>query len=115
VSKIAIADLEVFCRVGVPRSERAKPQRLLLTIEMDFNLAKAAKSDDVRDTIDYYAVCELLADFTGARSWKLMEKLAADVADLILFEFKPRSVTVEVKKFPVPQAKHVSAQITRKR
>ena len=44
-SKISIVDLEVFCRVGVPDEERAKPQRLLLTVEMDCDFSKAAKSD----------------------------------------------------------------------
>ena len=46
--------------------------------------------------------------FGEGREWKLIEKLAADIADMILAEFKPQSVTVEVKKFPIPQARHVS-------
>ena len=111
--RIAIVDLEVFYRVGVPRGERAKPQRLLLNIEMDFNFSRAAKTDDIRDTIDYFAVSELLSEFGETRSWKLIEKLAADVADLILSEFQPHGVTIEVKKFPLPQAKWVSVTLTR--
>ena len=42
VQKISIVDLEVFYRVGVPDAERAQPQKLLLTIEMEFDFAKAA-------------------------------------------------------------------------
>jgi dihydroneopterin aldolase len=38
----------------------------------------------------------------------LIEKLAADLADMILREFKPKTVTVEVKKFVIPEARHVS-------
>ena len=115
MSKISIVDLEVFYRVGVPRSERAKPQRLLLTVEMDCNFSAAIKSDDVRDTIDYFAVRELLSKFGKDRSWKLIEKLASDVAEMILSEFKPKSVTVEVKKFPLPQTRYVSVTLTRSR
>jgi dihydroneopterin aldolase len=113
--RISIVDLEVFYHVGVPETERAKPQRLLLTVEMDCDFSAAAKSDDLRDTIDYFAVSQRLLKFGEGRTWKLIEKLAADIADTILAEFKPQSVTVEVKKFPIPQARHVSVVVTRKR
>ncbi|MFZ1073886.1 MAG: dihydroneopterin aldolase [Verrucomicrobiia bacterium] len=112
--KISIIDLEVFYRVGVPETERVKPQRLLLTVEMMFDFSAAAMSDDIRDTIDYFAVSQRLLKFGEARSWKLIEKLAADIADMILSEFKPQSVTVEVKKFPIPEARYVSIVVTSK-
>ena len=115
MSRISIVDLEVFYRVGVPEAERVKPQRLLLTLEMDFDFSAATKSDDIHDTIDYFAVSQRLLKFGDGQSWKLIEKLAADVADLILAEFKPQGVMVEVKKFPIPQARHMSVSVTKKR
>jgi dihydroneopterin aldolase len=115
MSRISIIDLEVFYRVGVPDVERAQPQRLLLTVEMESNFSKAAKTDSIADTIDYYAVSQLLLKFGEGKSWKLIEKLAADIADMILSEFKPQSVTVEVKKFVIPQARHISVVVTRNR
>jgi FolB domain-containing protein len=113
--KISIVDLEVFYHVGVTDAERAQPQRLLLTVEMESDFSKAAKSDHIADTIDYYAVSQRLLKFGEGRSWKLIEKLAADIADAILSEFKPRGVTVEVKKFVIPQARHVSVSLTKVR
>jgi FolB domain-containing protein len=112
--KITIVDLEVFYHVGVPDEERAKPQRLLLTVEMDFDFSAVARSDDIRDTIDYFTVSRRLLKFGEGRSWKLIEKLAAEIADMVLSEFKPESVTVEVKKFPIPQARYVSVSLPRK-
>ena len=114
MAKISIVDLEVFYRVGVPDAERARPQRLLLTVEMESDFSAAAKSDGIADTIDYFAVSQRLLKFGEGRSWRLIEKLAADVAGAILSEFKPQSVTVEVKKFVIPQARHVSVQITKR-
>jgi dihydroneopterin aldolase len=113
MSHISIVDLEVFYRVGVPDSERAQPQRLLLTIEMESDFSKAAKSDSIADTIDYFAVSQRLLKFGDDKSWKLIERVAGDIADMILSEFKPQSITVEVKKFPVPQAKYVSVVVTK--
>lgn len=114
-SKISIVDLEVFYRVGVPDAERAQPQRLLLTVVMESDFAAAAKSDGIADTIDYFAVTQRLLKLGEGREWKLIEKLAADIADMVLKEFKPQAVSVEVKKFIIPQAKHVSVFIERRR
>ena len=114
MSKISIVDLEVFYRVGVSDAERAQPQRLLLTVEMESDFSAAAKSDGIVDTIDYFAVSQRLLKFGGGRSWKLIETLAADIADAILAEFKPAGVTVEVKKFVIPQARHVSVSLTKR-
>lgn len=113
--RISIVDLEVFYRVGVPETERTRSQRLLLTLEMDFDFAAASESDDLRDTIDYFAVSQRLLKFGENRSWKLVEKLAADIADMILAEFKPAGVAVEVKKFPIPQARHVSVSMVKRK
>jgi dihydroneopterin aldolase len=115
MSQISIVDLEVFYRVGVPDAERAQPQRLLLTIEMKSDFSAAAKSDGIADTIDYFAVAQRLLKFGDGRSWKLIEKLAADICEMILSEFRPESVAVEVKKFPIPQARNVSVSLTRAR
>ena len=112
--KISIVDLEVFYRVGVPDAERAQPQRLLLTVELESDFTAAAKSDGIADTIDYYAVTQHLLKFGEGREWKLIEKLASDIADTVLKEFKPQSVFVEVKKFIIPQARYVSVSLLRR-
>jgi len=114
MDKIIISDLEVFYRVGVPEEERATPQRLLISVEMTRDVSAAAAADDLATTIDYYAVTRRLLKLGEGRSWKLLEKLAADIAGLILAEFKPDIVSVEVKKFIISEARHVAVQLTRR-
>ena len=109
--KISIVDLEVFCHVGVPDEERACPQRLLLTVEMESDFAAAARTDAIADTVDYFAVTQRLLQFGEGRSWKLIEKLAADIAATILSEFRVSAINIEVKKFIIPQTRFVSVQI----
>ena len=113
MDKITICDLEVFYCVGVPDEERATPQRLLLTVEMEHDFKSAASEDELGDTIDYFAVSQALLKFGDGVHWKLIETLAVDVAEMILEDFGPRSVTVEVKKFIIPQAAYVSTRVTR--
>jgi FolB domain-containing protein len=110
---ITICDLAVLLRVGVPEKERATPQRLLLTVEMALDVSAAAKSDDLARTIDYFAVSQRLLSFGEGRSWKLIETLAQNIADMILKEFEAKSVAVEVKKFILPETKYVSVRVTR--
>jgi FolB domain-containing protein len=111
MDRIAIHDLTVCYHVGVPDEERAQPQRLALTVEMDHDFSRVAEALD--KTIDYEAVSRRLLDFGRGRSWKLIETLAAELAEMILREFKPARVTVEVKKFIIPQAGHVSVRVSR--
>ncbi len=115
MAHITIADLEVHYSVGVTEAERAKPQRLLLTIDMKVDFSAAASSDDVQETINYQDVVDQLLRYGQGRSWKLLERLATDLADVILIQFKPKSVRVEVKKFVIPEARHVSVALTKSR
>jgi len=115
MSRINIVDLEVFYHIGVPDEERAKPQRLLITVEMDFDISSAAQSDRLERTINYFEVAQDLLKYGEGRQWKLLEKLTVNVADFVMSRYKPEAVTVEIKKFPIPQARHVSVAVARSR
>jgi FolB domain-containing protein len=115
MSRISIVDLEVFYSVGVGDQEREKPQRLLVSVDLVFDFTSASLSDRIEKTIDYYQVAQDLLRFGEGRSWKLLEKLVANIADRIFSEYRPQSVTVEVKKFSIPQARHVAVSLTRTR
>ena len=115
MDKIIISELEVFYRVGVTEQERAQPQRLLITVEMVHDFKAAAARDNLAETIDYAAVSERLLHFGADVHWELIETLAADLAAMILDQFSPKQVSVEVKKFCIPQARYVAVTLTRPR
>ena len=115
MSRIAIVDLEVLYCVGVSEEERANPQRLLLSVELNLNFESASVSDRIEKTIDYNEIAQDLLKYGEGRSWKLLEKLVANVADRIMTQYHPQSVTVEAKKFAIPQARFVSVALSRAR
>jgi len=115
MAKIGIVDLEVHYHIGVPDEERAKPQRLLLTIEMNLDIAAAALTDRVEKTLNYQRVVDDLLHFGEGRSWRLLEKLVSNLADWIMVEYEPDSVLVEAKKFVIPQARYVSVSMARQK
>ena len=110
-----ISDLEVRFRVGVPDEERREPQRLLLTVEMESDFSRAIKTDSIAETVDYFAVSQALLKFGEGKEWRLIEKLASDIAEMVLTKFRPAAVTVEVKKFVIPEAQFVSVRVKRGR
>jgi len=115
MDQITIKDLEVFYRVGVTEEERAKPQRLLLTIELMHPFEAAAADDDLEKTINYYTLAQHLLRFGETRAWSLIETAAVEIARMVMGEFKPQKVSVEVKKFVLPQAGYVSVRVSRDR
>ena len=115
MSRITIVDLEVFYCIGVTNEERAKPQRLLLTVDMNFDFSSAAVSDRIEQTINYHSLAQQLASYGHNRSWRLVERLATNIADTILSQYGPQTVTVEVKKFPIPNARFVAVSLTKTR
>jgi len=115
MDKITICDLELLCRVGVPDDERATPQRLLVTVDMFKDLAAAADSDDLSQTVDYHAVVRRLLALGAGREWRLIERLAGDIAGVVLAEFGVGRVRVEVKKFILPETRWVAVELLRRR
>lgn len=112
---IVIEDLEVRYRVGVPEAERALPQRLLIVVEMEVpgGFDAAATGDDLTRTIDYYAVSRRLLALGEGREWRLIETLAVEIANLIRSEFGASRVRVEVRKFILPETRHVAVRVER--
>ena len=113
MDQITIEGLEVFYHVGVPKTERAKAQRLLISLTLETPFARAQATDDLNETIDYSAIAIGLTEFGKGRSWQLIERLANDIAEWILSEFRPLRVTVEIKKFIIPNTQHVAVKLTR--
>jgi 7,8-dihydroneopterin aldolase/epimerase/oxygenase len=111
---IVIRELEVRYHVGVPDEERVRPQRLLISLELDTDFSRCAPTDDIDATINYYSVTRRLLTFGEGRSWKLIERLAVDVAEMVLQEYKPAAVRVEVQKFILPDTRHVAVQVERR-
>ena len=111
--KIHIQELQIFARLGVSDQERAKPQRLTVNI----TLWPCAKFRDLRDelprTIDYSAVCEETRRLAAARSDRLIETFADEIAGHLLRTFPVRQVSVELRKFALPDAQYAAVLVNR--
>jgi dihydroneopterin aldolase len=112
---IRVIDLEVWAHIGVPEEERAHSQKLLISLEMNVDsFAEAAKSDDVSLTVDYFTVAQRVKAFAAARARQLLETLAEEIAADLLETFPIRKLTLEIRKFILPDTRYVSVKIERK-
>ena len=109
---LTISDLELWTCIGVTAEERETEQRLLLTIEMTVDSRRAAKTDDVKKTVNY---CDVAKDIRSlARTErKTIERLAEDIAQMVQRKHAVSAVTVTVKKFTIPGTEDVSVRIVR--
>lgn len=111
--QIHIEELEVFARVGVTENERSKPQRLTLSITIWTATGFQDLQDDIARTVNYSAVAVTSCEFLRENPGKLIETSATRLATHLLQTFPIQKVQLELRKFVLPDAKHVSVSVTR--
>jgi dihydroneopterin aldolase len=84
---VFIRGLRLPTVIGVYGWERDVRQELLLDLEMAWDTAPAGVSDDVNEALDYSAVSQRLRDFAAQSSFQLLEKMAAELAAVVMREF----------------------------
>ena len=99
--------------MGVPERERAKSQRLTVSITIWPTRDIGELDDKVGRSVDYSAVCKATKKFAGDRSDRLIETLADGIAVHLLESFPIRKITVELRKFVLKDAEFVSVTLTR--
>lgn len=114
MDKILIEGLLVETRIGVYDWERLIQQPLVFDLELDTDIAAAASSDDLSETIDYKALSDRVVDYVSGTEFELLEALAENLAALILKEFGVSHLRMKVSKpGAVPKAENVSLLIER--
>jgi dihydroneopterin aldolase len=111
--EVHIEQLEVSARVGVPEQERSNPQRLMVSISFWPYQEIRDVADNIDQTVNYSVVAEQTKSFLRDQSVNLIETLADRLAAYLLKTFPIQKVRVELRKFPLQDAKYVSATVTR--
>jgi dihydroneopterin aldolase len=89
---------------GVWDEERQVGQRFEIDVEFVGDVKAAAKSDNIRDTIDLYKVYQIVEKIVTQKSFKLVERLAETIAAALLRKFPSPELRIRVRKpnSPVP-------------
>ena len=95
---IFLRDLRIDTIIGIYDWEREIRQTVVLDLEMGADVARAAASDRIEDTLNYKAVAKRLQAFVGESRFQLVETLAERCAALLLEEFDLPWVRLTVNK-----------------
>jgi dihydroneopterin aldolase len=98
MDKIFIHALKTETIVGIFDWERQVKQTVVMDIEFSADIAKAALSDSIDDTLNYKGVAKRVLAFVEESSFHLVETLAEHVAMLILEEFGASWVSLALSK-----------------
>ena len=112
---IYIKGLKTETVIGILNWEKEKFQPLIFDIEMDLPIFKAAKSDDIGDTVDYAKVSEDVINLVKNSRYDLLETLCEAISNHIFEHFSAVQVlriTVS-KPMAVTETDTVGVKMTR--
>ncbi len=113
---IEIKDLLVRGVVGLNEDERRKRQDILVNLTLVTDIRTAAANDDIKGACNYRSVSKSIIRMVEASSYFTVEKLATEIARLILESHPVEEVTVSVEKPGALRfARSVGVTITRNR
>ena len=96
--ELRIDGLRLATTLGVHPEERRAPRELVAHLRLGVDLAPAARSDDLGDTVDWAALCSKLRAVAARRADRLAETLAAALADAALEDPRVAWVRLRLEK-----------------
>lgn len=95
---IFLHEMKVDTIIGIWEWERKIRQTVVIDLEMSADIAKAAATDSVEDTLNYKQVAKRIKAFVGDSGFQLVETLAERIAGIVRDEFGVAWVRVRVNK-----------------
>ncbi|EOG5747593.1 bifunctional dihydroneopterin aldolase/7,8-dihydroneopterin epimerase [Enterobacter roggenkampii] len=95
---VFIEQLSVITIIGVYDWEQTIEQKLVFDIEMGWDNRKSAKSDDVNDCLSYADISETVIGHVEGQRFALVERVAEEVAELLLKKFNSPWVRIKLSK-----------------
>ena len=86
------------CTIGVDAKERRHRQPVLITMRIEVRPTRAARTDDIADTVDYAEVSRQVRRMAERSRFALLESLAESIARLCLQWTRVRKVRIVVEK-----------------
>lgn len=84
---VYLKELEVETVIGIFDWERKIKQVVSLDLEMQSDVAAAAKTDHIDQALDYKSIAKRLIAFIEASEFQLIETMAEQIAQIVMTEF----------------------------
>ena len=108
-SRLVLKGMEVDCIIGDLPEERLREQTLFVDAELELDLAPAAASDDLADSVDYAALSSAVRAALRAAKCRLVERAASVALAECMRDTRVRSAKVTVLKSGAVPGLHAAA------
>lgn len=98
MDEIMIQNLAVNGVIGIFDWERNIKQKISMDICIGCDISKASISDNIQDAVDYKKISKSIIEFVSKSEFYLIEKLANEVAKLILSFEGAQNVKLKLSK-----------------
>jgi FolB domain-containing protein len=96
--QIEIKDLLLRSIIGINDEERRNRQDVLINITMFADTRAAGVSDDIDDAVNYRTITKRVIQLVESSQFYLVEKMAAEIADICLEDPRVERAQVSVEK-----------------
>lgn len=98
MDRIALRGIRIAARHGADEGERDREQMFSLDVTAELDLHDAAASDDISKTLHYGELYRRVRDVVAGRSHALLERVAADVIDVVFADSRVVRASVTIGK-----------------
>ena len=96
-SSLQVVDYSLRVNLGITADERATPQEVRFSLDLSFATPpRACMTDNISDTVCYFALCQALKQLVDGREFSTIEGLAQQAFTRVL-ELLPGDVTLLLK------------------
>lgn len=95
---VYIRDLRIETIIGIYDWEREVKQTVSLDLEMAHDIQKAGKTDDIQYALNYKSIAKRLIAFIEKSEFLLVERMAEEVAAIVMKEFSVPWLRLRVSK-----------------
>lgn len=111
---VFVRDLELMAMIGIYDQEKAKPQRIVVNI--DLSVKEGSGDDDISHVVSYEIVVKKVEAIIAEGHINLVETLCERIAESCLTDRRVMAARVRVEKPDIiPNARSVGVEIERTR
>jgi FolB domain-containing protein len=98
---IKIKNLKLKTILGIHEWEKNFEREIIINAEIFTDFNQALKSDLIQDTVDYDSIITKIKNLVSQKKFKLIEKMAQEIMNLIMEDKRIKHCKLEVDKVKV--------------
>lgn len=102
IATVRLRNLIIYGYHGVSAEEKTLGQRFEIDLEYQFDCASTIRSDELKETISYVDIYNLVHEAVTQKRFKLLETLAHHIIKMIQTQFPVSQVSIKIRKPSVP-------------